>query len=118
MGWCELATRSRAVDWIPNVLPILRDNRTWPNLSFDLLEATFDEFASQNGHMRCRKFETTVGQDDLLGPDSPLRTLMERSPFTSLVPWRPSELDGAKANLWRLSECKVTALDGPGPMRT
>ena len=59
------------------------------DLFSDSLEARFDEFAPLAARMRPRKLDEFVGQEHLLGPGSPLRTLIERNAFTSLILWGP-----------------------------
>ncbi|HEX2052130.1 MAG TPA: replication-associated recombination protein A, partial [Actinomycetota bacterium] len=59
------------------------------DLFSDSLESRFDEFAPLAARMRPRTLDEFVGQEHLLGPGSPLRTLIERDAFTSLILWGP-----------------------------
>jgi len=59
------------------------------DLFSESLETRFDEFAPLAARMRPRTLEDFVGQEHLLGPGSPLRTLIEKDAFTSLILWGP-----------------------------
>ncbi len=59
------------------------------DLFSESLETRFDEFAPLAARMRPRTLDEFVGQEHLLGPGSPLRTLIEKDAFTSLILWGP-----------------------------
>ncbi|HEX2179972.1 MAG TPA: replication-associated recombination protein A [Actinomycetota bacterium] len=59
------------------------------DLFSDSLESRFDEFAPLAARMRPHSLDEFVGQEHLLGPGSPLRTLIERNALTSLILWGP-----------------------------
>ena len=59
------------------------------DLFSDSLESRFDEFAPLAARMRPRTLDDFVGQEHLLGPGSPLRTLIEKDAFTSVILWGP-----------------------------
>ncbi len=59
------------------------------DLFSDSLESRFDEFAPLAARMRPHTLDEFIGQEHLLGPGSPLRILIERDAFTSLILWGP-----------------------------
>jgi len=53
------------------------------------LEERFDEFAPLAARMRPRTLDDFVGQEHMIGPGSPLRSLVEQDQLTSTILWGP-----------------------------
>ncbi|MGH2812585.1 MAG: replication-associated recombination protein A [Actinomycetota bacterium] len=54
------------------------------------LEERFDEFAPLAARVRPRTLEEFVGQEHIVGPDGPLRALIESDRLSSMILWGPA----------------------------
>lgn len=86
------------------------------DLFSDALESRFDEFAPLAARMRPRRLADFVGQEHVLAPGSPLRTLIEGDALSSLILWGPpgtgkTSLAGIVASSTRARYVELSAVN-------
>ncbi|HVE77147.1 MAG TPA: replication-associated recombination protein A [Actinomycetota bacterium] len=67
----------------------MRSSKEGDSLFTNALEEHFDEFAPLAARMRPQTLDDFVGQRHMVGPGSPLRSLIEADKMTSVILWGP-----------------------------